>query len=681
MSDSASARSTSPPPDATNAVVSTKQLLHSTALDEIQTKEQRRVLDTVAQLRKCGCDGELELPQIVVCGDQSSGKSSVIEALTGVKVPTSDNLCTRFATEISLRRANIDSLSIKINPSKSRSASERVTINKFEATIADFSELPGIIEKAKAVMGLSRSSEGGPSSRSFARDVLSITIEGPQCPHLTIIDIPGLIKNATKGQSQDDVNIVAEITDHYILQDRTICLAVIAASNDYANQGILTKVTNADPEGNRTIGVITKPDIPPEGSDSEKAFISLARNEDIFFKLGWHVVRNRKYEEKDFTLEQRNDKEESWLRKSNYNCLPAANLGINSLRDRLGLLLFDHIKRELPKLRQELESSLGEFQRRLAMMGKARSSTYECRAYLTELSVEYRDVCKAAINGHYEGEYFNDHDQKFDIGSPATLKRTRAVVQLLNTEFAKKMDTEGYIYKIDLENKSRAPEALPFSREINDLESPTPLTKAQAIDWVRELLVRGRGKELVGNFNPLVISELFWEQSSKWETLAADHLERVAACSTNFLSHLLNKKCPDDVEARIWSEIIEEKLNQRAKAAREELRRLTSELKAHPINYNHYYTETIAAGRKDDNKEALAQSIRSAIAENGLDGPESSPDGVLITERIDVEKLVDNYYDSHEADMENYSCEEALRCLEAIYKVSLSPFLHLTCSS
>lgn len=77
----------------------------TSSLEDLQTDEQRRVLDTVAQIRKCGLEGVLDLPQIVVMGDQSAGKSSVLEALTEIPFPRNDNLCTRFATEIILRRA------------------------------------------------------------------------------------------------------------------------------------------------------------------------------------------------------------------------------------------------------------------------------------------------------------------------------------------------------------------------------------------------------------------------------------------------------------------------------------------------------------------------------------------------------------------------------------------------
>ncbi|KAI0182611.1 hypothetical protein EV127DRAFT_517655 [Xylaria flabelliformis] len=73
--------------------------------------------------------------------------------------------------------------------------------------------------------------------RAFARDTLSIEIEGPSRPQLTLVDIPGLIHASTKGVSDADVALVDEITEHYISQPRTICLA----ANDVANQTILTK--------------------------------------------------------------------------------------------------------------------------------------------------------------------------------------------------------------------------------------------------------------------------------------------------------------------------------------------------------------------------------------------------------------------------------------------------------
>jgi hypothetical protein len=123
------------------------------SLEELQTDEQRRILDTVAQVRKCGLESILSLPQLVVCGDQSAGKSSVLEALTEIPFPRNDNLCTRFATEIILRRAPNNSLTIKVIPDNQRPTHEQTKIKYFEESITNFDELPRIMKLAMGVMG------------------------------------------------------------------------------------------------------------------------------------------------------------------------------------------------------------------------------------------------------------------------------------------------------------------------------------------------------------------------------------------------------------------------------------------------------------------------------------------------------------------------------------------------
>lgn len=210
---------------------------------------------------------------------------------------------------------------------------------------------------AMGIMGLGNDSQSKAKTQAFAKDVLSIEIEGPSRPQITLVDLPGLVQTKTKGVTAADVDLVADITNHNISQRRTICLAVISATNDYANQAILTKVRKFDSKGSRTLGIITKPDRLPRGSGSEKAFISLARNEDIFFKLGWHVLHNRSFEETSCSFEERNKFEAGYFRKSNFKTLLADAVGIDRLRDRLSLMLFDHVKQEFPKLREDLEEA------------------------------------------------------------------------------------------------------------------------------------------------------------------------------------------------------------------------------------------------------------------------------------------------------------------------------------
>ncbi|KAH8686006.1 dynamin family protein-like protein [Tricladium varicosporioides] len=649
----------------------------NTSLEELQTEEQRAVLDTIARVRKCGLEGTLSLPQIVVCGDQSAGKSSVLEAVTGIPFPRNDNLCTRYATEISLRVANKESISIRVIPDSTRPLTEQATIKAFTESITNFGELPTIMDKAMDVMGIGNTidTDFQAKPRAFARDVLSIEITGLGRPQLTLVDIPGLIGAETKTTTKADIALVADITQHYIKQNRTICLAVVSAATDYANQTILEKVREVDPKGHRTLGVITKPDVPPAGSGSEEAYIMLAQNKDIFFELGWHVVKNRHFNERNATLQERNSLEETFFRSSNWKALPKESVGIDALRYRLSSLLFDHVKRELPNLRDELELRLSSTKAELEQLGDCRSGAAECKTYLTKLSLKYHETCKAAVDGHYEGVYFRQNvDEEFALTSPSTLCRIRAVVQKLNASFSETMRTKGHKYQINIAEDTGSASDLDDPMTLATSSYPKKLNKREALGWVRKALLRNRGKELVGNFNPLLIGELFWEQSEKWHKFALAHLDQVSQVCAKFLRKLLQDECREDVERRIWNSRIQEELKARYQAAREELALLLEDLCSYPINYNHYYTDTITAARQKRMTAALEKSVQNATTTETIYPHKLSPHEKTT---VDLKQVVSGYSKSMNTDpnMDNFSCEEALDCLFAIYKVSQKTFV------
>jgi hypothetical protein len=92
----------------------------------LQSEDHRILLDVVDKLRSIRVDQFDPLPEIILCGDQSAGKSSVLDAISGLSFPTKDNLCTRFATELVLRRDLAPGAKITINPGPERSESEEM---------------------------------------------------------------------------------------------------------------------------------------------------------------------------------------------------------------------------------------------------------------------------------------------------------------------------------------------------------------------------------------------------------------------------------------------------------------------------------------------------------------------------------------------------------------------------
>lgn len=644
------------------------------SLDEFQTEEQRRVLDTVANVRRCGLDSFLPLPQIVVCGDQSSGKSSVLEALTEIPFPRSDNLCTRYATEIILRRAETSSLMVKIIPDSHRSSEEQARLESFAETITDFGELPFVMDLAKSCMGIDEVLNPDSAGGAFSRDVLSITMEGPSVPQLTLVDIPGLIANATLGVSDADVALVGEITDHYISQSRTICLAVISATNDHANQSIVTRIKKYDPQGDRTLGVITKPDRLEAGSASEQGFITLAQNKDINYKLGWHVLKNRSHAEANYSLAERNTSEANWLRNSRFNVLPVESLGIKSLRSRLSKLLFEHIKLELPKLRQEIEDKLLRYRAELNLLGESRASTTQCRSFLVQLSLKVREICKDGLDGNYNSDFFLQHQNEAcsrkDVNIP--ISRIRAIIQVMNGNFAEIFRTFSFKYLFSINKDGFLVDEISSSQLPKDIElpmgieAPKVMNRSQAMKWISDAITYSRGIEIYGSLNPVLVNHLFWEQSEKWEKLAEDHLENTADVCEEFLRLIITEICPKDIQSRLWENTIKGTLNDRRKSARKELKNLLADARSFPIIYDKTYIERISHQRELRQKALL----KSQEEQEGEEGSVKSQDNYKKEAYIDILGNMSLEEDGITSTAKKFNCDEMFDSLLAIYKVS-----------
>ncbi|PMD62229.1 uncharacterized protein K444DRAFT_473787, partial [Hyaloscypha bicolor E] len=242
----------------------------------LQSIEYRDLLGIIDRLRLQGISQFVDLPQIIVCSNQSSGKSFPLKAVSGILFPIKNNLYTRFPTELILRH----SPSVGINVHMSLAQTEEET---------DVLGISRMVEDTKDAMSLNG------NEKVFSTDILRIEISGPLQPYLTIVDLPVLFLAGNKNQLIEDSELVKSLVFGYIRKLRSIILAVVSAKSDFALQQVIQYVRAIDPKGNRTLGLITKPDTLDEGSDSKRFFIELAQNKDFKFRLGWYVLRNRSY--------------------------------------------------------------------------------------------------------------------------------------------------------------------------------------------------------------------------------------------------------------------------------------------------------------------------------------------------------------------------------------------------
>ncbi|KXT17035.1 hypothetical protein AC579_4352 [Pseudocercospora musae] len=659
-----------------NGVDEVTDMMASASLDHLQSEEYRRILDMVDRLRTCGLDSILPLPQLVVCGDQSAGKSSVLEAITEVPFPRKENLCTRFATEIVLRRDTRETIHTEIKPDPARTDAERAKLSDFKETITDLNELPDLIEKATDLMGLNETSAADQSSTiAFSRDVLSVEISGPGRPQLTLVDLPGLILSANKEQSEADVKLIHSLVGDYIAKKRTIMLAVISAKNDFANQGILNKCKEVDAGGQRTLGIITKPDYLRAGSANEATWINLAQNNNIYFELGWHMLKNRAEDEMDSTFETRNASERAFFSSGQYQDLPETDKGISALRSKLSKLLFKHLKKELPNLQAEVNAKHSKTVDALEQLGEKRSNVAEQKRFLMGVATAYQTIVSNAVDGHYETPFFGSINTEKGFEDAHNMRRLRAAVQQLNLQFASQMRQYGHKFRVWATRDAAG------TNSEHDLPEPAidedysaaerlqkVLTRAEAVEWVKQILIRTRGRELAGIFNPLLMSQLFWEQSEHWEQLASEHIDRISALCCAFVKVAIDDVVFTDVSVKLQALRLDEAMRQRRMAALAELRQLIADKQRPPITYDPCYTATVHEARSQKTTAKIQTLMDQAKVEVNSEDKKKQ---TLINARL----LSNQLKELIEPDMDKTSAEDALDSQLAYYKDRVRYFI------
>lgn len=184
----------------------------------IEVLGNQTLLDKIDRLRELNVGSIISLPQLIVVGDQSSGKSCVLESLTGFSFPRAAGLCTRYATQITCRRDPARSVSITIIPQPEANEAVKQRLRKFHRCLDEMNpqDLADILTEANQAMGIR--SGAGPSDvedddlNTFSEDILKIEINGPDQPGLTVIDVPGIFRTATPGLTSDsDITLVTSM--------------------------------------------------------------------------------------------------------------------------------------------------------------------------------------------------------------------------------------------------------------------------------------------------------------------------------------------------------------------------------------------------------------------------------------------------------------------------------------
>ena len=214
--------------------------LDTAARDDQMMMLTKKMIEIRSLLQTIGQSESMTLPSIVVIGSQSSGKSSVLEAIVGHEfLPKGSNMVTRRPIELTL-------------------------VNSPKAT-AEYAEFPAlglgkVTDFSQVQRTLTDLNLAVPAEDCVSDDPIQLKIYSPNVPDLSLIDLPGYIQVTSHDQPAELKEKITQLCDKYI-QPPNVILAISAADVDLANSTSLRASRRVDPRGERTIGVITKMDL------------------------------------------------------------------------------------------------------------------------------------------------------------------------------------------------------------------------------------------------------------------------------------------------------------------------------------------------------------------------------------------------------------------------------------
>ncbi|KAK4442178.1 P-loop containing nucleoside triphosphate hydrolase protein [Podospora aff. communis PSN243] len=513
--------------------------------------EQVSLFDAIDRLGRLSLAGNIEYPQLVVVGDQSSGKSSVLEAVARFHFPVSEGLCTRFPMKLILRRSERLVERVFIEPGPSRTAQERPMLTQFGGAITDSHPLDEWMRRASVALGVMQSVDNGAGSsvpshntRQFTDDTLVIEKHGPDLPIVNLVDLPGIFQVVEEDvQDEASRDMVSQMVQGYVRSQGNLILLVTTARSSIYNLSVVRMMQTISEEDpglvDRIVGVITNPD--HAVSINETLRLLRGHSSSDVLRCKWHVVRNQDSAERSTeTLAQR-DRTEAEFFVKNW---------------------------------QDVRARIESIDHRLTDLDSSRLTDLSRRRLLVRIATKFQDLTYKACSGVYENDAckmlhavgtacrkcepffppFESQDAK-DQG-----KKLRSNIRALNKAFTTAMLTNGKAKEIVGSNtRPKDDDDSSASRSDADVKctttavinkhytqpKPEPVNLPDFERWVASWIPNWSAKEPTGEASEAAYHRLFEYQSQKWRLVSGQHLDAIWDATQRFVDLALAAACPD----------------------------------------------------------------------------------------------------------------------------------------
>ncbi|SPO25863.1 probable VPS1 - member of the dynamin family of GTPases [Ustilago trichophora] len=362
------------------------------AMDQSLIKLVNKLQDA---FNNVGIQNPIDLPQITVLGSQSSGKSSVLENIVGRDfLPRGTGIVTRRPLVLQL-----------INrPATSKPAAEGATdkSGNNQDEWGEFLHLPGekFFDFDKIRDEIVRDTELKTGKNAgISPQPINLRIYSPNVLTLTLVDLPGLTKVPVGDQPRDIERQIRDMVLKFISKPNAVILAVTAANTDLANSDGLKLAREVDPDGTRTVGVLTKVDLMDAGTD----VVDILAGRVIPLRLGYVPVVNRgqrDIDQKKLVSAALTAEKEFFENHPSYRS-KAQYCGTPFLARKLNTILMHHIRNTLPDIKNKIGTQLAKFQAELASLGGPLGEANSAGVVLqiiTEFANEFRTVIDGNSN-------------------------------------------------------------------------------------------------------------------------------------------------------------------------------------------------------------------------------------------------------------------------------------------
>ncbi|KAL0938434.1 vacuolar sorting protein vps1 [Colletotrichum truncatum] len=543
------------------------------------SESSRILFDAIDRLQSFGVSGKLEIPQLVIVGGQSSGKSSLLQSLTEIPFPVGKGCCTRFATRIVSRRTAPGSDNV-VKITITEPEVEDIFDYPFDDTYEDYNyvsdhlgveEFKNIMEEVSTkYMGI-KSGEGI-GKKNFAAEVLRIELSGPSRSYFSILDVPGIFSFPYL-VNESEMHGIKRMVEGYMRQPANIVICVADAVTDLSNQEIF-KLAASLVDKNRLVGVFTKCDMlhdPTEVCNVPiPTIVDIASgNGDHAEKTmhgGWFVVRNRA--EKDGDELNPKEAENQLFSQPVWKKIREDRRGSSMLKKHLGNLLCARIRANFPSLQGSIRRLLLDAQASRRNFGDARPSHHLRQQYLRDVVDRYHHVAVKTLK------------------SPGSLSeevlRVRSIVREANESFTADMRHNGHSHQFEdeeiepteklanamaehysdnppiVQHTPKSPSRHKSSQPLRGQSGP----KKPFVEEIRNQLRLWQATELPGLINTEVIKVLYKQQSENWQHIAEKHIATVASSIETASNKILQDVCSHSGDSTILFEELSKVLDQ-----------------------------------------------------------------------------------------------------------------------